>query len=275
VSGIKLPLVVSLAGHAACLALLAQVFAAAPPFLPTPAVKGGIEVVFEPALPKENATSVPVEPPPAPAETASALVEPKAEASPPAPEPPEVAAETPPPAPSPPPEPTGPVAASEPAPPPPPPQKHAAKKPPKPAPRHQEAAQPSQAVLPNLLAQFPVPPAPAAPPRTAMAAPPVPAPQPSPETASKYAIALSAWLERHKRYPEAARDRGEEGSAVLRFSLDRSGRVIDYAITSSAGYTDLDQSIAEMIRNANFPPFPAEIPEQRREFWVTIRFSLR
>ena len=55
----------------------------------------------------------------------------------------------------------------------------------------------------------------------------------------------------HKRYPDAARQRGEEGRAVLRFSVDRSGRVLDFDITSSSGYLDLDQSIEEMMRNAS------------------------
>jgi hypothetical protein len=53
-----------------------------------------------------------------------------------------------------------------------------------------------------------------------------------------YRSALSAWLEAHKRYPESARIRGEEGRAVLRFRVDRSGRVLDYAVISGTGYTD-------------------------------------
>jgi protein TonB len=98
---------------------------------------------------------------------------------------------------------------------------------------------------------------------------------PSPEAVAGYRALLSAWLESHKRYPESARERGEEGHAVLRFVVDRSGRVLDYAVTSSSGYPDLDQSIEEMMRGAILPPFPANMPEQRKDFAVTIRFSLR
>jgi TonB family protein len=86
---------------------------------------------------------------------------------------------------------------------------------------------------------------------------------------------LSAWLETHKRYPESARERGEEGHAVLRFQVDRSGRVLDYAVTSSSGYADLDQAVEEMMRGATLPPFPADMPQPRIEVSVTIRFSLR
>ena len=104
---------------------------------------------------------------------------------------------------------------------------------------------------------------------------PVPAPVPSPEASAGYRALLSAWLESHKRYPETARERGEEGHAVLRFQVDRSGRVLDYSVTSSSGYADLDQAVEEMMRSATLPPFPASMPQPRIEVSVTIRFSLR
>jgi len=78
-----------------------------------------------------------------------------------------------------------------------------------------------------------------------------------------------------KRYPEASRQRGEEGRAVLRFAVDRSGRVLDYAVITSSGYPDLDQSIEEMMRGATLPPFPPGMPQPRMEVAVTIRFSLK
>jgi protein TonB len=120
-----------------------------------------------------------------------------------------------------------------------------------------------------------MPAAPAAPPQTASAATPVPAPAPSLEASAGYQALLRAWLESHKRYPDTARQRGEEGRAVLRFEVDRSGRVTDYAVTSSTGYADLDQAIDEMMRGALLPPFPAGMPQPRMQVSVTIRFSLR
>jgi TonB family protein len=108
-----------------------------------------------------------------------------------------------------------------------------------------------------------------------MAPTPVPAPVPSPEASAGYRALLSAWLESHKRYPDPARQRGEEGRAVLRFSVDRSGRVLDFAVTSSSGYPDLDQSVEEMMRGATLPPFPAGISQREMQVSVTIRFSLR
>ena len=55
-SGIKLPFALSLAGHAACLVALALFLSTKPPPLMQPTAKGGIEVVFEPAPPKQEAT---------------------------------------------------------------------------------------------------------------------------------------------------------------------------------------------------------------------------
>ena len=99
---------------------------------------------------------------------------------------------------------------------------------------------------------LPLPTAPAAPPQVASLPPPVQAPVIS----ADYRSMLSNWLESHKRYPEDARQRGEEGRAVLRFRVDRNGRVLDYAVVSSTGYSDLDAAVESMMRGATLPPSP-------------------
>jgi protein TonB len=283
VSGVKLPLALSVAGHAVCLALLVFLLSSkiVPP--PEPIAKGGIEVAFEPTLPQPTATPPPAPPepetPPPPAEPPPPQPETTPPPPEPAPSPPELQPEAATPVPEPPvaaePAPESPPTVSEP--PPPPPRKLAVKKPPKPVARRQEVPQPSQAYSPSPPPQLPAAPAPAptAPQQTALAATPVPAPVPSPEASAGYRALLSAWLESHKRYPESARQRGEEGHAVLRFQVDRSGRVLDYAVVSSSGYPDLDQAVDEMMRGATLPPFPAGMPQSRMEVSVTIRFSLR
>ncbi len=276
-SEIRLPLVLSLAGHAACLGLLLLVLAEPPRAAPEAIAKGGIDVVFEARLPKLEMAPLP-SPPPQP-EAPPPIVEtpppePQTEPEPPSPEPPVAATEPTPP------QPEAPVAAVEAPPeapvtppePPPLPRKPVVKRPPKPVQRRQEV-QPSQAALPAAPAQSST--APVAPPQSASAATPVPAPVPSPAASAGYRALLSSWLERHKRYPEASRGRGEEGRAVLRFTVDRNGRVLDYAVIGSSGYPDLDQSVEEMMRGAILPPFPAGLPQPQMEVSVTIRFSLR
>jgi len=102
----------------------------------------------------------------------------------------------------------------------------------------------------------------------------IPTPPPAPTISPDYRTLLSGWLESHKRYPEEARQRGEEGRAVLRFRVDRYGRVIDYAVVSSTGYADLDQAVENMMRGATMPPFPPSMTEPEIEVSVTIRFGL-
>jgi TonB family protein len=99
-------------------------------------------------------------------------------------------------------------------------------------------------------------------------------PHPAPTVSAGYRAMLSAWLEAHKRYPESARARGEEGRAVLRFRVDRSGRVLNYALASSTGFADLDAAIDAMMRGATLPPFPGDMTASDVEVSVTVRFSL-
>jgi protein TonB len=89
-----------------------------------------------------------------------------------------------------------------------------------------------------------------------------------------YRSALGAWFESHKRYPESARQRGEQGVAQVRFRVDRSGRVLDYSIARSTGYPDIDAGIIEMLRGAQLPPFPPGMNLPQFEITVTLRFTL-
>ena len=259
-SEINFPLGLSVAGHALCLALLIVLVPAKVPPAPEPLAEGGIEVAFEPSLPKPEEPPVQAEMPPPPAEPPP----PEPEPPPPPPEEP-VAATEPPPPPI-----EAPAPVVEPLPPPTPP-KPEVKPPPKPAVRRVDrpATRAAAASAPSQPASAAV-----APPQTAYAPTPVPAPVPSTEVSPGYRALLSAWLESHKRYPDSARQRGEEGRAVLRFAIDRSGRVLASAVAQSTGHPDLDASLEEMMRDAVLPPFPAGMTQPRIDVSVTIRFSL-
>lgn len=108
-------------------------------------------------------------------------------------------------------------------------------------------------------------PAPVAPPSasTAPAAAPAAA-QASVSSAS--AAAKASWqnrllshLARYKRYPEQARRRGIQGTAQVRFNLDRSGKVLSVALAQSSGNSTLDRATLSMIRRAS--PVPVPPPE--------------
>jgi protein TonB len=185
-----------------------------------------------------------------------------------------------------PPQPPPPVAEQPPPHPEPPPPPEADPPPPEPPPPVVEAPAPLPPPKPVLKPppQRRLPPQPPrmqaqAPQQTAMLPPqaatllPMPVPT-APLVSAGYRAALSAWLESHKRYPEGARERSEDGRAVLRFRVDRSGRVLDYAILQGTGHPDLDAALDQMMRGATMPPFPADMTAAEVEVSVTIRFAL-
>ena len=95
-----------------------------------------------------------------------------------------------------------------------------------------------------------------------------------PIVSAGYRAALSGWLESHKRYPDSARARGEEGRAVVRFRVARSGRLLSYSLVQGTGYPDLDAAIDQMMRGASLPAFTPDMPAPEVEVSVTIRFAL-
>ena len=76
-------------------------------------------------------------------------------------------------------------------------------------------------------------------------APPTPTP-PAQSSVSDHAIPrftdlIAAQLERYKRYPALAQRRGEQGVALLRFTLNRAGNVLNARIERGSGHPDLDE----------------------------------
>jgi protein TonB len=83
-----------------------------------------------------------------------------------------------------------------------------------------------------------------------------------------------AQLHRAKRYPAEARQRREEGTARLSFSIDRSGRVVSYQLVGSSGSAALDQEALAMIQRASpLPPPPPEVTGSRISLTVPVRFN--
>jgi len=155
-----------------------------------------------------------------------------------------------------------------------------------PSPPHQPAPKPQPATPPRTAAAAssrPPPTAPAheTPPLTAAPAPapdtiaPATAPTAPPAPiATDWQRELSGWLAAHKTYPDAARQRGEQGPVVLRFTVDRSGKVLEVTLVSGSGSPRLDDAAQAMLRNASLPPFPAAMPQERVTATVQIRYRL-
>jgi protein TonB len=108
-----------------------------------------------------------------------------------------------------------------------------------------------------------------------------PASQPTPRPsaaeapiASDWQRSLAAWLAAHKTYPDEARRRGMEGNVILRFTVDRSGHVLDVVLAHSAGSSILDAAAEAMVRNATLPPFTAGMPQDTATVTVQMRYTL-
>jgi protein TonB len=156
--------------------------------------------------------------------------------------------------------------------PPPPPPPQALKPPPKPLPvtRHAPYKHPAPAA----------PPAAEVSPQEAVVAPPAPvippAPAPVASPLPSFRALMAAHLERYKRYPRPSQQRGEEGTVMLRFRMDRKGHVLSAQIDQKSGHTLLDEEVLALVRRAEpLPAIPAEMSENELELVVPVKFSLR
>jgi protein TonB len=91
-----------------------------------------------------------------------------------------------------------------------------------------------------------------------------------PTAVSRFMAALSRVLERHKRYPPGA---SAQGVAMLRFTMDRSGRLLGASIVRSSGDGSLDRAALAMVRSAvPLPRLPDGMPQASLTVTVPVRF---
>jgi protein TonB len=137
---------------------------------------------------------------------------------------------------------------------------------PKPVVRHVEPPRPQPPQV-----QPTVEPAAPAPPQPAVAAPPAPVV----DDLQRFSALIAAQLERYKRYPAMAQRRGEQGVVKLRFTLSRSGGVLNAQIEHGSGYADLDNEVLALVQRAQpLPPIPANIPDNTLDIHVPVAFGL-
>ncbi len=122
--------------------------------------------------------------------------------------------------------------------------------------------------------------------QAAVAAPVAPASVPAAPSAGEIAARnaaevnwqgiLLAHLQRHQKYPRAARRQNAEGTVMVRFRMDRSGKVLSYSLVRSSGFDVLDEEALAMIERAQpLPALPPEIPGEAKEIVVPAQFLMR
>ncbi|WP_352231133.1 energy transducer TonB family protein [Paralimibaculum aggregatum] len=90
-----------------------------------------------------------------------------------------------------------------------------------------------------------------------------------------YLTRLARYLARHKRYPQAAWARRQEGTGHLLFAIDAAGRVTAAELRRSSGHGLLDREILALIeRAAPLPAIPPELGVSRLEVVLPITFRI-
>jgi protein TonB len=100
-------------------------------------------------------------------------------------------------------------------------------------------------------------------------------PKPS-QAALTWQKAVALHLNKHKRYPSEARSRGEQGVALVSYSIDRSGKVIAARLDKSSGSALLDQAALDALDRASpFPAPPADLVDITFKFAQPIQFRIK
>lgn len=88
-----------------------------------------------------------------------------------------------------------------------------------------------------------------------------------------YGRAVVGRIAAMKRYPEAARDRSAEGTAIVSFTIGRSGEASGIVLARSSGDPALDAEALATVRRASpFPPPPHGVPAR---FSAPLAYRLR
>lgn len=94
------------------------------------------------------------------------------------------------------------------------------------------------------------------------------------QVADHYRRAVSSQLASQRHYPDTALLHHYQGEGIIRFRIDRAGRLLDAAIATSTGRSSLDQAALAMVRRSDpFPIIPAELPDQL-DISLPLRFLI-
>lgn len=87
---------------------------------------------------------------------------------------------------------------------------------------------------------------------------------------------LVVHLDKHKRYPEAARASKAAGEVVVEFVMDRAGVVQSHRIVRGSGHAALDaEAVALLVRAAPLPLPPVDVHGENFHLVVPIRYRLK
>ena len=101
-----------------------------------------------------------------------------------------------------------------------------------------------------------------------------PPPARSTAVSPRWQSSLSAWLQQHKIYPEAAPAQGQEGSVGVRFTVARNGSVEDALVLRSSSFQTLDDAALSLLRGVRVPAFPDTMDQATVTVTVSIKYNI-
>jgi protein TonB len=91
----------------------------------------------------------------------------------------------------------------------------------------------------------------------------------------KWRSDLIATLDKYQEYPREAAAEGVSGRVVVRFTLSRSGCVLDADVEKSSGSTTLDEAALSLLdRSQPFPSPPDEVKGAKFAMRIGVNFKL-
>jgi protein TonB len=91
---------------------------------------------------------------------------------------------------------------------------------------------------------------------------------------SNWIAELEEWVNEHKYYPEMAGELNQQGTVVIRFTVDRAGHVSGLEMVSPTGYALLDQAWLGLFRDADLPPFPRDATSDTARITASMHFEI-
>jgi protein TonB len=86
---------------------------------------------------------------------------------------------------------------------------------------------------------------------------------------------LQAHLQKFQKYPRSAQRRNVEGTAWIRFRMDREGKVLSYSIDRTSEHEVLDEAALSMLDRAQpLPALPDDVPGSSIEITVPTNFNI-
>jgi protein TonB len=85
---------------------------------------------------------------------------------------------------------------------------------------------------------------------------------------------LEQWIDARKYYPEMAGELNQQGTVVIRFTVDRAGHVSRLGIVTPTGYALLDQAWLGLFRGASLPPLLPSSKADTATITASMRFEI-